>query len=393
VLFLGGSAAQMPAISYAREAGYYVITADYLPQNPGHALAHEYHNVSTIDKEGILKLAASLEIDGIVAYASEPAAPTAAFVAERLGLPTNPYATVDILTSKDRYRAFLAQQGFACPRHTVCRSLDEARPSAHELTLPVVIKPVDSSGSRGVSVLRDWGELEPAFATALSFSRAKRVILEEFIGRMGEQIIGEGFVWNGELILSCFGKHRFDPGINGLVPIGGDFPFGEEDTRRRLCRELQRLITAVGLQMGPMNLELRLGTNGEVYLMEVTPRNGGNLIPQLVTHATGFDMVKNAVDVALGCACDRPSADETAGFHSYCVLHSTSDGILDKLAFSPRLRAKIIEEKIWIKPGARVAKFTGAPCSIGVLILRFDSAQEMEEIMDAITEHVGVTVT
>ena len=392
VLFLGGSAAQLPAIQYARSAGHRVITADYLPDNPGHALAHEYHNISTIDKQAILELATSLLIDGIVAYASEPAAPTAAFVAEKLGLPTNPYETVDILTSKDRYRAFLAQHGFICPSHRACRSPQEARSCVGTLALPVVVKPVDSSGSRGVTVVHDWGDMETAYAHALSFSRTKRVIVEEFVGRMGEQIIGEGFVWRGELIVSCFGKHRFDPRINGLVPVGGDFPFGDEDTRRSLRQELQRLITTVGLKMGPMNLEFRLGPDGEVYLMEVTPRNGGNMLPQLVTHATGFDMVKNTVDVALGVGCDQPEAREMRGFYSYCVLHSVCDGTLRELTLPPCLRAKIVEEKIWTKPGQRVVRFTGASNSIGVLILRFESAEEMGEIMDALSEHVGVTL-
>lgn len=392
ILFLGGSSTQMPAIQYAREAGYYVVTADYLPENPGHALAHEYHNISTIDKEAILELAGSIGIDGIVAYASEPAAPTAAFVSERLGLPTNPYETVNTLTLKDRYRAFLAQHGFYCPRHRACLTLEEACSCADVLQLPVVVKPVDSSGSRGVTVLHSWNEIEPAYMHALSFSRAKRIIVEEFVGRMGEQIIGEGFVWKGQLLVSCFGKHRFDHRLNGLVPIGGDFPCGDETMRQSLRTELQELITRVGLKMGPMNLEFRIGPSGEVYLMEVTPRNGGNMIPQLVMHATGFDMVRNTVDTALGFECEPPDTPDMNGYYSYCVLHSISDGTLRELTFSPLLRARIVEEKVWAKPGERVAAFTGAPCSMGVLILRFESAEEMTEIMDAIAEHIGVVV-
>jgi biotin carboxylase len=299
---------------------------------------------------------------------------------------------VDILTTKDRYRAFLSQYGFSCPLYKACLDLQEARSCADTLQLPIVVKPVDSSGSRGVTVVRNWNEIETAYAHALSFSRAKRIIVEEFVGQMGEQIIGEGFAWNGELILSCFGKHRFNHRINGLVPIGGDFPFGDEGMRRSLRQELQRLITEVGLNMGPMNLEFRFGRGGEVYLMEVTPRNGGNMIPQLVMHATGFDMVKNTVDIAIGFECEQPDTPEMKGHYSYYVLHSICDGILRELTFSRRLRTKIVEEKIWTKPGGRVAAFTGAPCSIGVLILKFESADEMAEIMDTISEHVEIIV-
>ena len=97
---LGGSLYQVYAIKEAVRLGYYVITCDYLPSNPGHKYAHEYHNVSTTDKDAVLELARKLQVDGIVAYASDPAAPTAAYVCEKLGLPTSPYESVEILSKK-----------------------------------------------------------------------------------------------------------------------------------------------------------------------------------------------------------------------------------------------------------------------------------------------------
>ena len=107
LLMLGGSMQQIPAIKAAKEMGHYVITCDYLPENPGHKFADEYYNVSTTDKEAVLKLAKELKIDGIVAYASDPAAPTAAYVSENLGIPGNPYESVAMLTEKDKFRDFL----------------------------------------------------------------------------------------------------------------------------------------------------------------------------------------------------------------------------------------------------------------------------------------------
>lgn len=98
---LGGSLYQVYAIKEAVKMGYYVITCDYLPNNPGHQYAHEYYNVSTTDKEAVYELAKRLQVDGVVAYASDPAAPTAAYVCEKLGLPTSPYTSVEILSQKD----------------------------------------------------------------------------------------------------------------------------------------------------------------------------------------------------------------------------------------------------------------------------------------------------
>ena len=106
ILFLGASQFQIAPIIYAKEQGHYVITCDYLPNNPGHKFADEYHNISTTDKDAVLELAKRLKIDGIVAYASDPAAPTQAYVGNRLGLPSNPYESVMILAEKIIFEIF-----------------------------------------------------------------------------------------------------------------------------------------------------------------------------------------------------------------------------------------------------------------------------------------------
>lgn len=126
ILFLGAAPSQIPPIEYAKSQGYYVITCDYLPENLGHKLADEYHNVSTTDKEAVLALAEKLHIDGIVAYASDPAAPTAAYVAEKMGLAGNPYTAVLTLARKDLFRAFLKEHNFNVPASQSFYTLSEA---------------------------------------------------------------------------------------------------------------------------------------------------------------------------------------------------------------------------------------------------------------------------
>ena len=151
VLMLGGSIYQTYAIKAAREMGYYVITCDYLPDNPGHKFAHEYHNVSTTDKEAVLALAKELKVDGVVAYASDPAAPTAAFVCEKLGLPTSPFKSVEILSKKHLFRQYLEEHGFNVPKARSYKTFEEAEKEIDGFKLPVMVKPVDSSGSKGIN--------------------------------------------------------------------------------------------------------------------------------------------------------------------------------------------------------------------------------------------------
>ena len=150
LLMLGGSMQQIPAIKQAKEMGHYVITCDYCPDNAGHKYANEYYNVSTTDKDAVLRLAQELSIDGIVAYASDPAAPTAAYVAEKMGLPGSPYKSVCILTEKDLFRQFLKENGFNTPKAKGFTNYSDVLKEIDTFNFPVMVKPVDSSGGKGV---------------------------------------------------------------------------------------------------------------------------------------------------------------------------------------------------------------------------------------------------
>jgi formate-dependent phosphoribosylglycinamide formyltransferase (GAR transformylase) len=112
ILLLGGSFQQIAAIKKAKELGLYVIVCDYLVDNPGQRFADEYHQVSTTNKEAILKVALENKIDYIFAYASDPAVPTAAYVSEKMALNGNPYNAVITLSEKDRFRDFLMKNQF-----------------------------------------------------------------------------------------------------------------------------------------------------------------------------------------------------------------------------------------------------------------------------------------
>lgn len=115
-MLLGGNYYQMTATKAAKDLGCHVISVDYLPDNPAHKFADEYYNVSTTDRKAVLELAKKLKIDGIWSYASDVSAPTVAYVAEKLGLPTYPLKVVEILTNKDLMRDFLRKNNFNVPQ-------------------------------------------------------------------------------------------------------------------------------------------------------------------------------------------------------------------------------------------------------------------------------------
>lgn len=179
LLLLGGSAQQVIAIQTAKRLGFRTVLCDFLPDNPGQCYADKFYLVSTTDKEAVLSVAREEQIDGVLAYASDPAAPTAAFVAEQMVLPGSPYESVEILCNKDLFRKFLSENGFNTPRATgytdITCAIQDLR--NRSFNFPVIVKPVDSSGSKGVSRIDSIDEAEEKLQYAMSFSRGKRIIV------------------------------------------------------------------------------------------------------------------------------------------------------------------------------------------------------------------------
>lgn len=391
ILFLGGAPTQIPPIKYALEQGHYVITCDYLPENPGHKLAHEYHNVSTTDKKAVLELARSLRVDGVVAYASDPSAPSAAYVAEKMGLPGNPYKSVEILARKDLFRDFLAKHSFNVPRSKAFYEQAEAKAWLDEIGVPAFVKPVDSSGSKGVTHLQDAEGFHDAFEHALKFSREKKVVIEEKIVRQGYQVAGDGFILDGELVFRCWADEHFDKLCNGLVPIGQTFPTSHSDALLdEAHEESQRLLTLLGMETGALNFDFVFSEDGKFYFLELGPRNGGCLLPEVIRYATGVDLIKYTVDAALGLPCKGLSMKPTNGFWSSYMVHAIEDGTFKELLLSERGQNYIIEQDVHVMPGTRVNMFSGSHDTLGTMILKYPSQDEMLDMIDNMERDIRV---
>ncbi len=393
ILFLGGSLFQIPPIKYAKEQGHYVITCDYLPENPGHKFADEYHNVSTTDKEAVLELAKKLKVDGIVAYASDPAAPTQAYVGNKLGLPSNPYESVEILARKDLFRDFLEKHNFLVPKSSSFYNIEDAKEWIEELAFPIIVKPVDSSGSKGVTKVEKKEDVKKAFEYALTFSREKKIVLEEFFVRDGYQVAGDGFVVNGKLVFRCWANEHFDKLCNPLVPIGESFPsIMNNYTLEQAHSETQRLLDLLGIKMGALNFDFHYNKNGDFSFLELGPRNGGNLIPEVIKYATGVDLIKYTVDSALGFDCSELEMKNTKGYYSCYMVHSLQNGVVKEIWYSDEIKNNIIEENIFVKQGDKVNKFDGSNHTLGTMIMKFESQNEMLEKMDNMEKYLKVIV-
>lgn len=387
ILLLGGSAQQVVAIETAKKLGYYTVLCDFLEDNPGQFVADKFYLTSTTDKEAVLEVAKRENINGILAYASDPAAPTAAYVAEKLGLPGNPYESVDILCNKDKFRMFLEDNGFNTPKAKGYNEIEEAIKDIQneKFDFPVIVKPVDSSGSKGVSKIENIVHLEEKIREAMSFSRSKRIIVEEFVEKYGYQIAGDGLSIDGKLVFRCFANDHFNiECVNPFVPISASFPYNmPEEIQDKVHLEIQRLITALNMQNCTYNFDMRIDKDYNVYLMEVAPRDGGNYIPQIIKYATGLDLVEYSILLAMGEKIDVPEKCTLQGFWSYYAVHSLKDGILDKIEINDEVKEKnIVENHIIKHAGESIKAFTGANTTLGCVLMKFDSLEQMLDMMD-----------
>lgn len=382
LMLLGGLRYLLPVIKAAHEQGYYVITADYLPNNIAHKYSDEYCNVSIVDKEAVLAKARELQIDGIMSFACDPGVVAASYVQDRMGLPSfGPYESVEILQNKDRFRAFLAQNGFNVPWAFGFSSKQEAWEARSKFAYPLIVKPTDSAGSKGCTRVDGEEELQAAIEYAFKYSLSGHIIIEEFLEKKGNSSDTDSYAKDGKLQFVSFCAQRFDArATNPYTPAAYSWPstFTREE-EAYLTSEIQRLITLLGMRTAVFNIETRVSTDNKSYIMELTPRGGGNRLCEMLRYATGVDMITAITRAAVG---DEPEPIEQKPYNGHwaeVVLHADRDGTFAGLEIDPALPAEIVETDLWVAPGDPVHGFEAANDAIGTLVLRFKTAEELEE--------------
>ena len=247
LLLLGGSRYLIPVIRAAHALGHEAITCDYLPDNPAHSYSDAYHDVSILDREGVVRVAQEVRADGIMSFATDPGVVTAAYACERLGLPTCPLASVEVLQDKDRFRRFLQENGFAAPRSAGCGSMEEAVRKSGGLRWPLIVKPVDCYSSRGVRKVENYDELVSAFENAKNYSRTGTAIVEEFID--GSELSVDIYVESGKVNILCIRSLDKIPNSEKFIICRGNYPAKiSEKARNRVQEVAQKMADAFGLK-------------------------------------------------------------------------------------------------------------------------------------------------
>lgn len=384
LLLLGGSRYALPVIEAAHRLGIYVITCDYLPDNIAHKYSDEYCNVSIIDKDAVLEAAKRLGIDGVMSFACDPGVVTAAYVAEQLGLPScGSYESVSILQNKGRFRKFLSDHGFNVPNAKGYTNIESALNDVDYFHWPVIVKPTDSAGSKGVTRVDSPKQLRESIEYALKFSHSDEFIIEDFLEKKGHSSDSDSFSVDGELKFISFSAQRFDENCeNPYTPSAYSWPSTiSNEHQAELTAEIQRLLKLLDMKTSIYNIEVRECANGKAYIMELSPRGGGNRLAECLRYATGVDLITNAVRAAVGLPVEDVEQRAYNGCWAEVILHSEKSGVFDCLWIADEIKANVIEHDLWITSETEVGGFSGANEAIGTLIMRFDSQERLNEVL------------
>lgn len=384
LLLLGGLRYLIPVIKEAKNLGYYTITCDYLPDNIAHKYADEYHNISITDREAVLALAQKLQITGIMSFAVDPGVLTATYVAEKMGLPGCPLKSVEILQNKGLFREFLKEHNFTVPKAKAYKKFSEANNEITEFNLPVIVKPVDAAGSKGVTKVTNSKDLESAVNYSKENSITDTFIIEEFIEAEGNPSDSDCFSINGELKIVTFSNQYFNiDSINPFTPSAYSWPSNiSEKNQKELTNEIQRLINLLGLQTSLYNVEVREGKDGKAYIMEMAPRGGGNRLSEMVEYSTGLNLIKYAIKAAMGEYFTIPKSKSYKGNWTELILYSNKEGNFHKLEIDETVKKFLVEEDLWVNKGEKVYSFLAANYAIGTLVFNFNEKKQVENLIE-----------
>jgi len=317
----------------------------------------------------------------------------AAYASEKLGLhfPCS-YETACILQHKGKFREYLQEHSFNCPWSRCYESVDAAM---HEMTggesaggglprFPVIVKPVDSAGSKGCSRANTPNELRGAIELALANSHSGAFVVEEYLQFESGYNDYALFVKSGQVFPTVMIESHFDEASeNPTTPAGNFVPSTMAmEKQRQLAEDLQRLSDSLGFRTGLFDVEMCIANGGIPYIMEVSPRGGGCKAPELVEYALGCRLLENDIRAAVGMPLtDLRIADHIDGFWGDCMIHAAPGcvGDFERLEICPdflKRHVRLID--LGIKKGERVYPYTGANRSLGDIFLHFDTRAELE---------------
>ncbi len=379
ILIIGASILQLPAIKKAKELGYYTIVADFNPNAIGIKYADEYHNVSTIDIEGMVSLAKEIKPDGIMTLATDMPMRALAAATTELNLPGISLETAIKATDKGEMIKAFSEHNIAAPWFYILENKEELKAVLHKVTYPCVMKPTDNAGNRGVCYIKNEKELLDNYNYSFENSRSGHVIIEEYM--TGSEVSVELIVKDHVVhILAVTDKLTL--GQPYFVEIGhseqSQLPVKDVAAIKDLA---SRAVLALGINNSPAHVEIMLTPDGP-KMVELGARMGGGCITtHLVPLSTGIDMIKAVMDIAMGEEPDlTPKFNKGSALRHITGLKGQIDSIsgLDEATAIPGVKEVTMLKQV----GDFVDYFKNGADRIGYVIAQADTTKEAISICE-----------
>ena len=391
ILLLGGSIFSVPLIEKAHNMGCSVVCCDLDPEAPAQFYADKFHNISVNDTKTILQITKDCNACGILSFACDAGVVTASYIAETLNINYScPYESAKILQDKGLFRQFLIDHNFKSPRAKRYTDVNAPYEDVSYFKWPVIVKPVDSAGSKGVSKVNSVDELAAAIDMALEFSYKKAFMIEEFLIFEGHHSDADILVNNGKIVFSTYSDQLFDAEAKNPYAIAEVVWPSSMDRKYQdnLTSELQRLVDLLHIKTGLLNVETCVDVNGNPYLMEVSPRGGAPRMAEVQSLAFKIDLLEAEIKSALGLPIESFDYEESNQYWcEYCIHLPNNEAILKKVNIAEDVKIKHVKHVcMFKKEGDTIHPYSRVGDSIGDMILCFDNKQEYDDVMSRIKD-------
>lgn len=296
-LVLCGGKPQIALIEELKKRGIFAILADGNEKAAAVPYADKFYKVSTLDMDGIEKVAVTENVDMILSVCADQMLLVAAQLSEKLNLPCYiDYETAKNVSSKEYMKKIFVEHGIPTAKYVVGDMVSHE--SINGLAFPLIVKPVDCYSSRGVKKVDNYDELVSAFEIAKNYSRTGTAIVEEFID--GPELSVDIYVENGKINILCIRSLDKIPNSEKFIICRGNYPAKiSEKTRNRVQEVAQKMADAFGLKDTPMLIQMKVNDE-QIHILEFCTRTGGGIKYRLMPKVSGFDVVKAVLDLTLG---------------------------------------------------------------------------------------------
>lgn len=302
VLVIGAGPLQLPLIRKVKELGHQAICVDGNPNAIGFTIADKYKHINIVDQDACLEYAKEEEVDGVLTVATDYGVLTVAHITKELQLPGLSYHVAQMIKNKHLVSERLIQSDILKLRQSYqISNVEQVETVKEELQYPVIVKPIDGSGSRGITVVTKESELREATIEAINLSVTKNALIETFIE--GKEYGVEIFVDNFDVhVLAVLDKVMTLP--PDFAELGHTTVIDNFELRKRIIDKVTQAVRALEINMGSVNMDI-LVTEENIEIIDIGARAGGNLISShIVPLSTGVDLYGNSIKVSLGEKAD-----------------------------------------------------------------------------------------